>query len=476
MPSEIFTGHTIIKIKTILKKGVDEPLKYRDKGGNGLAINITKTGASWYYSTNKDNRQIAPLNRYGHDRLDDLRELCGKLKLASKAGEPLDTLISAFNNTGSVEEAVAHHNVDHGDGLLWEAGRDLFLEWIRINKEPDTYRSYKSALGCFSLAADFVPLKEKPLASITTRDLARVRKNIITRCSGGNARGEGNGVRQAELTVAALKSCFRYLVNDPDTGLDHKINPAADLAKPGEKQKNKKASKDRALTQLEIGALLWALGAEKNEPARIAIMIQLLTAQRRFTVADAKREDFNLNHPHYGIVWEFGDKSHAFRALPLDGDAGDLVRRAIRLSEGNQESEYLFPKQRRKNAEDDMSGHMNEATMSDVIEAMREPGGVFFETEFNVGTHDMRKTFETVMTPRMHKFEFEGRRLIGEDVEMITHMNEGRKKVSMLVYDKNQYLDIKSEVLREWQEWVYEGYNLYIAHLESKKHAPRLAA
>jgi integrase len=476
MPSEYFTGHTLVKIRTIIKKGVDAPLTYRDQRGDGLAVKITRTGASWYYSTREDNRQIAPFNRYTDIHLMDLRHLCSKLRGAKKAGEPLDTLIDTFNNSGSVAEAVAQHDVDHGNGLTWEAGRDLYLEWVRKNKAADTYRSYRSALGCFALAEDFKPIANRPLLSITMQHLAKVRKNITERCYGLKARGKSNGVRQAVLTVMALRSCFGHLSNDPDAWVEGHPNPALNLEKPKETQINSRRPKTRALTQLEIGALLWGLQSEKNEAARLAITIQLLTGQRRYTVVNAKRSEFNLNHPHYDVVWEFGDKTHAFRALPLDGDAGRIVRMAMRLSEKNTESEFLFPKQRRKSKDDDMSGHMNEATMSEVIQALRGPGGSLFDLDFDLGTHDLRKTFTTVMTPKMSNHTFENRQLIGEDIEMITHMNEGREKVSMLVYDKNQYLDIKSVILREWQDWVYGGYTMYEQHLESKKQSPRLAA
>ncbi|MGO8034981.1 tyrosine-type recombinase/integrase [Rhizobium leguminosarum] len=469
MPTETFNGHTLTKIKNIMKKGTETLIQYRDEGSDGLSVKITKTGGNWYFSTRTANRLIAPFGDFGLADVPNLRDLVKKLRAAERLGEDVSTMIEEFKKSGSVILAVNAHNVEHGDGMMWPAARDMYLEWVRKNKEPDTYRSYRSALGCFSLGEDFSHLTEKPVASITTRDLARVRKNITTRCHGGHARGEGNGIRQAELTVSALKGCFKFLVNDPD--VDIETNPAESLAKPGEAQVSGKASKDRALTQLEVGAFIWALGGILNETVRLILTIQLLTGQRRMTVVEAMREDFDIDHKHYGVVWKFGDKTHAFRALPLNGQAGQSVLQAMRLSESKSASGHLFPKQRRRRKDDNMSGHINEATVSDAIEQMRSPGGVFELTDFNVSTHDLRKTFETVMTPRMYKFTFDGRQLRGEDVEMITHMNEGRKKVSMLIYDKNQYLDIKAEILAEWEQWCWEGYHLYSQARQSGKAA-----
>ena len=46
---------------------------------------------------------------------------------------------------------------------------------------------------------------------------------------------------------------------------------------------------------------------------------------------------------------------------------------------------------------------------------------------------------------------------------MITHLDEGRETTATLVYDKNEYLDVKLAILTEWQDYVVEGLNLWLA-------------
>ncbi len=118
-----------------------------------------------------------------------------------------------------------------------------------------------------------------------------------------------------------------------------------------------------------------------------------------------------------------------------------------------------------------MNGHINERTVSEKIEDMRKPGGVFEKMPFNVSTHDMRKTFTSVIGPKMSQFELEGRKLSPKEVVMITHLNEGRDSVSEKVYDRNVNLDVKLEILTLWERYVMDGYAMYLASLEMKKAA-----
>jgi len=466
MPSEVFTGHTLTRIKTLIRNGVETPVMYRDQEEPGLAIKLTKTTASWYFSTRTHNKLIAPFRSFGLGDLPQLREFVQTLRRTCSLGRDVDTLIEAFASGHTVTEARNIHAVEQGDGVAWETARDLYLEWAAQNKEPDTVRGYRSSLGVKGLAEDFKPLHGKPLASITVADLATVRDNIVERCRLGE--GKGEGIRQANLSVAAIKASFTYFVNKPSFGITY--NPARDLSKALEKSKlgAKSARAKRALTQFEVGALAYALEACPNETVRHVLQLQFLSGQRRLTAVKAKRSAFDLENAHYAGVWNFEDKTHHWRALPLTPGAVEVVTAAMRLAENNPHSEYLFPKQRPKKKGDDMSGHINERTVSSGIEALRQPGGVFEKLPFNVATHDLRKVFISVMRPRMSKYKIGDRQLVEDDIEMITHMNEGRDRASSIVYDRNQYLDVKQQILSDWQDYVFEGYALYVHYLREK--------
>lgn len=467
MPTETFSGHTLTKIKTLMKKGVASLVIYKDQDESGLAVKVTKTGASWYFSTRADNRVIAPFAQYGLADLPSLRSFVKELKIARSQGREIDTLIKAFAAGHSLSDAKNLHAVQHGDAVAWETGRDLYLEWAARNRNKDTVRGYRSALGSAGLADDFKPIHGKPLPSITTADLATIRNNVIARGLSGDAKGEG--IRQANLTVSAIKSAFKYFVNNPQFGIEK--SPAESLSKALERPTTLSISRQkRALMQEEIGALAYAIEAIPNEQARLVLQLQLLLGQRRFTVVSAKRSAFDLHHPHYDVVWNFEDKSHHFRALPLSGGAGELVRKAMRLSENNEHSPYLFPQQR-PGKDGRMDGHLNERTVSAKLEELRKPGGIFEKMPFNVATHDLRKAFTSVMRPRMSNYKLGERQLVEDDIEMITHADEGRDRTSSLVYDRNQYLDVKLKILGDWADYIWKGYEAYGIKPHTKKAA-----
>lgn len=481
MPSEHFSGHTLTKVKNQIKKGVSAAIVYRDQDTTGLAIKVTKTGASWYYSTRDTNLQIAPFSHFGLDDLPMLRELVVKIKKAAKAGQPIETLVKSFAAGHSVQDAEHLHDIATGQGVTWEVGRDLYLEWCGRNRSPDTARGAKSALGATpGLHDDFEPIHGKPLAAILTRDLAQVRDNIVARCTeraieqqqarGTSKKDVVSGIRQADLTVSTLKAAFKYFVNKKQFNLDR--NPAADLSKCLERP-TEIAGKDkfRALTQIEIGALWEALEACPNETVRGVLKLQLLTGQRRTTPTIALQSAFQFDSGAYDCVWGLEDKSHHWRKLALPPLAASIVRHALRMATNNPDSKHLFPKQRPKKQGDTMEGHINVRTVSDGIEEMRKPGGVFELMPFNVSTHDLRKAFVSLVGPKMSQFILRGRPMDAEEVEMITHKNEGRESVAQLVYDKNSYLDVKLEILTWWQEYVLEGHRMYLASQEMKKAA-----
>lgn len=230
--------------------------------------------------------------------------------------------------------------VTHGIGSTWESVRDAYIDWIYEHREKETARGYKSALGATKgsvLEKDFAGLAGKPIASITTKDLVRVRSNIVRR-------GDGEKLRQADLTVSALKSCFKWYVNQPDSELD--TSPATTLTKVLERRKEKDvstSSTERVFTQDEIGLLILGLESITNPAARLSLMIQLLTGQRRRTPLEAKKSWFE-EHRDYGMTWRLSDKVDAWRVLPLPPEVRSAVETAMQLT--RDDNVYLFPQQR----------------------------------------------------------------------------------------------------------------------------------
>lgn len=450
MASENFDGNTLRKAQNYLRK--DQTGLFRDSQSPGLALRVYKTRASWMMILRDGKWTIAPFEMFTAEDIPALRQLVVEARQLLKEGREPQEMFDAFREQRDVELAKNKAAVVHGIGKTWEEVRDAYLSWAAEHKEKNTVRGYKSALGATTgsvLERDFEPIHYKPVASITTKDLVRVRTNIVDR-------GAGDKIRQANLTVAALKACFKWYLNQADALIES--SPAEALTKALEKvtKKKKSAEQERTFTQDEIGLLIYGLEFSTNPAARLSLMIQLFTGQRRLTPLEAKKTDFVKNE-HYGMVWRLDDKVGAWRALPLPETARLAVENAVALS--RSDNDFVFPQQRVFRNGGTADGHMNERTVSAVIEDLRGKGGVLEALPFKPSTHDLRRAFVTNMAPRMSGFVIDGVRLRPDDVKMITHADEGRSSTASAVYDKNAYLDTKYAILEAWEQWCLEGYD-----------------
>lgn len=461
MATENFDGNTLRKVQTMLRKGQVGIL--RDTQAKGLSISVYRTQASWMYRTRDGALTIAPLDMFGADDIPLLRQLVTEAKIQQKEWKSLEDFFEAFRSNKDVRLSKNVAEVGEGIGKIWEEVRDAYLKWAADHKEKDTVRGYKSALGATPdsvLAEDFKPLHNKPITSISTRDLVRVRTNIIER-------GNGLKIRQANLTVAALKSCFKWYLNQPDALID--VSPAETLTKAMERGSQKKttAEQERTFSQKEIGLLLLGLQFVNNSAAKNSLLLQLLTGQRRLTPLEAKKADF-VESEHYGLIWRLSDKVGAWRALPLSPKSVKVVENA--KENARADNEYLFPQQRPTKVGKADSGHMNERTVSAVLEDLRSDGGILEALPFTSSTHDLRKTFVTVMSPRLSHIVVSGVRLAPKDIKMITHDDEGRDTTASAVYDKNECLDTKYSILCEWEKWCFEGLELVKSNMRYAKY------
>lgn len=452
MASENFDGNTLRKAQNYLRK--DQTGLFRDSQSPGLALRVYKTKASWMMILRDGKWTIAPFEMFAAEDIPALRQLVVEARQLLKESREPQELFDAFREQRDVELAKNKAAVVHGIGKTWEEVRDAYLDWAKDNKKEDTVRGYKSALGWTKgsvLERDFEPLHGKPVASITTQDLVHVRSNIVDRGKGE----DGGKIRQANLTVAALKACFKWYLNQ--RGSTIKSSPAQDLGKASERVRKikKTADEERTFNQDEIGLLIYGLEFSTNPAARLCLMLQLLTGQRRMTVCVAKKTDF-ISTEDYSMVWRLDDKVDAWRVLPLSPTAEGAVKQAFALSRAD--NDYLFPQQRPAREGGLMDGHLNERTVSALIEDLRAPGGMLANLPFTPKTHSLRKAFITTMATKMANFDIDGVQMRPEDVDRITHRNEGRSSTASAVYDKNAYLDAKLQILNFWEQWCLEGY------------------
>lgn len=454
---ERIDGNTIRKIRNWMKDGREA--KVYDTESAGLAIRTYKGGrASWCVMTRDWQGAIGELSLFTADDVPALREMVARARRMKAEGRDHLAFIQEFVRRRDIAEAGNRADVSSGLAASWEHARDAFLQWIKDYRSADTYRGYRSSLGAVpggALEADFKPMHGKPLASVTLADMVVVRENIVRR---GRAAGSAtSNVRQANLTVSVLCSFWAWQMNRDGNLITS--NPSAELGKAKERNVTAKAAgsaaAQRSMLQDEIGLVIWGLENYPNAQAQTGTMLQLLTGQRRMTVAQARKESF-YEHSEFGMVWRLEDKTHSWRVIPLPAAAQASVETARLMARAD--SPFLFPQQRERRVGSGGDGHINERTFSDVLETMREPDGPLHGLPFRASTHKLRKAFISTMAATMHKYRIGDRVLESKDIAIITHANEGRDTTATMVYDQNPYLPIKMHVLQEWEQWCLEGY------------------
>lgn len=459
---ERIDGNTIRKVRNMLKDGVE--VKVFDEECSGLAIRTYKTGrASWCILTRDWKHTLGDLALYRAEDVPRLREAVTKARQMKAAGKDPAAFLRSFGGGAGVERSAHEAAVAAGEMLTWEQARDRYLMSLLEDNAKDTHRTYRSAIGAVPgspIENDFKPVHGKPLPAVETDDLILVRKNIIER--GKREKGPGAYIRQANLSLAVIKAFMKWQMGQIGNPL--RSNPAATITPlkktSGRGGKQFKAAGPsatlRAMSQDELGLVMLGLESYRNVSARTATTLQLMTGQRRMTVCEARKDAFE-DHDTYGMIWRFEDKGRAWRILPLPPIAEKAVRTALLLT--REDNDYLFPQLRPNGKGDPMEGHMNERTLSEVLQVLREPGGILASMPFPPSTHKLRKAFISRMSATMHKYTIGGEQLDKKDIAMITHDDEGREGTASLVYDLNPYLDIKWAVLSEWQQWVLEGYD-----------------
>jgi len=458
MPTEVIDGNSIRKAINAVE--ARQNLIIRDSLAPGLAIRVQRGSASWYLITRDTKRPIAALGIFGKADIPFLREIVGKARVMLSEGQDPRSLFAAAVVERDVD--AAGHRSDAADGrvMTWEMLRDAYLGWASKNRSFDTHRGYRSALGAIPgspLVDDFASLKGKPATAIVTHDLRLVRNRILKRGQDEDGK-QISHTRQAGLTVDAIKAAFKWSVENYEiTGLT--TNPATELNPPGKQRINvydededddeKKSKARRALTLLEIGKLIYGLEKWPNNPARLALMLQLLTGQRRTTIVRARKKGF-LETTTHGMIWEIGpDKSGKYRRLPLPDFAADTVRHA--MNAGQADSIWLFPQQRLRRKGDSGKGHMSERMLNEIMEEYRKKGGPL-ETVPWASTHDLRRAFVTHMNRRLEPLG-----LPRGSVSMITRGDEGRVGLDEETYDLDPLLDDKWSLMCDWDQHIRRG-------------------
>ena len=191
--TEKFDQHTCRKALALVGMRQAE---WADSSLSGLSIRIRKESATWCLRGRllgvQTIRAIGPVDRV---TVTEARERARAAKDLLKRGvDPAPMLAVAL--LGGPIVRTGDVNVD---GLTWIEGRDAFLEHIKKERAPRTYRDYYDTLVAVE-TRDFAAWDDKLLKHITKNDVRKIQEDIFERSKS-----------QAHHKLRVVKSCFSWL-------------------------------------------------------------------------------------------------------------------------------------------------------------------------------------------------------------------------------------------------------------------------
>lgn len=388
----------------------------------GLSIRVRRESAVWSLRGRLGPKQTTW-------RIADVASMTAPSKARERATEARSLLARGVDPADWLREqehggAVERTFDPEKDGWTWEEAREKFLAFIKKHRAEATHRDYKYTLH----GADLKSWDGKLVRSIGKNDVKKLQDAIAAR---------GKTV-QATHTLRIVKVMFGWVAERGGSGIDE--SPAATV-KPLE---SGKAESGRVPTPAEIGALPWLLDAAALAPAaRIAAILTLLTAQRRETIASARRCDFGAvaaDDPLGGGVWTIPPahvKSKRGHVVPLPPLTWAIVQAALAL--GPARSEWLFPQLRLRRAGDEGGGHMSSKAINDALHDAGSP----------IRPHDCRRAFATHGEAELG--------FLRSDMRAILDHAEGRSgDVTATHYALHDGRHFKWRVMSAWESWVLE--------------------
>jgi integrase len=420
----------------------------------GLCIRVHATTASWSLRCRiKDGSKAAkdtPQNTITIGPLSALRDVDYVRKIAEKGkaraalGENPKAFFTAAIAADAVAQAEAIDRRTKGEEWTWDELVNRYLQGIENDRRINTHRSYKSALRHWSTHG----LRGKLLSQITPDDLRGVRDKLT----------ELRKIRQFTSTMQQVKYALAWATDQKGSGLIY--NPA-EMVKTTPRQKSvglneaiSDMSKDaalnnrksnRVLEERELGLLLWEAERVLRPEHRFALIIELYTAQRRYTVASALKAGF-VRDRGYGMIWSLHPgqlKTKREHALPLCETVQDAVKGALLFAKPGLP--WLFPQIRKAKKGDLGNGHMSEKSVNEALALLQAPG-MPLHSDRPFSPHSLRHTFVTLAS-RTLKFPEAQRALV-------THDAEGRKSVHEKIYNADQKLPAKHELLEAWANYL----------------------
>jgi len=386
-----------------------KPVRYIvwKNGGEGLGLRVSPSGRKSFvfmYRFNGTPRMMS-LGRYRDGRAEGLT-LAQANKAHAEAMEKME------RNIDPGAEKVIKRRMEREA----ETVQDLADEYIERYAKPKK-RSWGEDQRI--LNKDVLPAwKKRKAKEITRRDVIRLLDGIVDR---------GAPVA-ANRTFAVLSIMFRFGVRRGILG----TSPVFEIDPPG----GEETARARVLAPDELRAAWDALGRPESheKPIRtakaikLAIKLLVVTAQRRGELAQARKDEFDLERSAWLIPAEHSKNGYA-HAVPLTPLAAELVTEMMELA---GDSDYLLPSPR-ANEENDRP--ITERAITRAVSNNREVFGIPHWTP-----HDLRRTATTMM-----------KKHAGEAWERVLNHLPPKLHRVYDVHDPWAYFDHKQAALQAWE-------------------------
>lgn len=420
-------------------------------GKTGLVLRVGRRGAKWAWRTEFHERTIRLTLGDG-----SFLTLTQARALAGAAMEQLRDRSGRVDDAWLQRELVARHlieppppepepsrnivadiyaRIQADSRWTFAVARERYLAEVKRTKRPDTWNDYRVILHAPELArfegtkvfTISVETFAKAIAEVHAKGTERRAEKIADTLRpmwtwlGSKAVTLDSGVRAGAMKELRAPERSRVEAGDSDEEEDgHYVPPVAELG--------------RIIAICRAGVMHPVVSA--------AIELQILTAQRRRTIVNARRRDFVIEGDV--LVWKIPP---AFRKtarkrgvkrshdLPLKGAARAAVERMLQRS---TTSVWLFPGLRpQKNG--DVVTHINVSVLNHNVRIM---------PEVTASPHDFRRGFAT------HAQELLGVEFL--ETKLILDHNEGIETddVTESAYSRARRLGKKSAVLDPWAELV----------------------
>ena len=249
----------------------------------------------------------------------------------------------------------------------------------------------------------------KKAKDITRRDVIALLDGIVER---------GSPIA-ANRTLAVCRRMFGWALSRDIVP----ANPCAAVKAPG-----KETRRDRVLTADEIAALWRALDKPAlpiSKPIRLALKLQLVTAQRKGEVIDAEWSEFDLDGGMWTIPGERAKNGLPHR-VPLSRMAMVLLKDVRAMHAAASTSKWLFASPRRDGA---VTGPAVDHAMRDNRQALGTGDAT---------PHDLRRTAASYMTS------------IGISRLVVSKILNHAESGVTAVYDRHSYDTEKRAALDAW--------------------------